>query len=665
MLDVGFGADGWLDTATLLSFVSGNGSQSAPSSSGSVSIWYDQSGRGHHLYNPTQGQQPLLVNQGVLQTFTSLPVLRFTSSASPFLQLNASVQVSYVSAVVQRDDGQSIYQLFGGSNWYGGWAYDGTSSLLLDPSHCSPDVCGPGSWGLYNNRNYTPASSIPYNPTMLNAFALHTAQPSGSTAIASIGPTESNLPNDSGSYLELIVWDSTATPSATDQALVYQNQLALTQPSQYCVGLSDATACLNTMMQTMASASTLRVPVPNAVFPITRVVTLNAFQVFDGNGCTFVQLNTPSVHGYYDYMLFASTNSVVRNLTLTSPIIPSYGLGITAYATSVEVDHVHFQTVPGVAINFGGYVSGVYIHDSTFYQVTYSILLNDFFISDVVIERCSFSNSSADAVALNSAVITQQLYSYWSTAWAIRNVTVRDCVISNIRNDADESQGFCISSAGGQYVYIHNNQLSGCSWQGIHLEDTSSYVYIVNNTIDNVYGNTQLAWGGALDGVWLSNSAQVLIANNTFTRIPSSAVTVVGQARLCLVNQNSPTYVRNAIYVPWFFQTSHDINITGNTFNSWGGDQYARSFALQVGTYPGETDAVTRLSNNLYNASRTTTVLCECSFGLAGFSLIENEPQLSQLCAAKVFSDASCNVATTQCPLQYFPPSSSSTAGGG
>ena len=47
----------------------------------------------------------------------------------------------------------------------------------------------------------------------------------------------------------------------------------------------------------------------------------------------------------------------------------------------------------------------------------------------VVIERCTFHNKSADAIALNSPVLTSQLYSYWSTAAAITNVTTRNNVI--------------------------------------------------------------------------------------------------------------------------------------------------------------------------------------------------------------------------------------------
>ena len=537
---------------------------------------------------------------------------------------------------------------------------------LLDPAYCSPDVCGPGSWGLYNNANYTPAFTIPHRATMLNAFALHTARPAGNTAISSIGNSEPSFSTNSGSYLEVVVWD-TAAPSAVDQSLLYQDQLALTQPSQHCVALSDATSCLQTLMQTTAGSSVLRIPVANAVFPIASIIYLNANQVFDGNNATFVLLYFAG-HGWYDYMLCAAANSVVRNVTITAPY-PSYGICVSNQASNIEFDHFHVIGVSGTAMSFGDYISNVWVHDSTFTQVGYAILIDNNFVSGVLIERCTFHNNSADAIALNSPVLTSQLYSYWSTAWAITNVTIRNNVITNIRNDMDQSMGFCISSAGGQYVYILNNTLSGCSWQAIHLEDTSSYIYIVGNSIDWVYGNTALAWAGGLDGVWLENSAQVLIANNSFTRIGSSAVTVVGMDRLCLVNQNYPAYAYHAIFVPWFYQTSHDINITGNTFVDWGLDGLARSYGLQVGTYPGETDAVTRLSYNSYNPNKTTTVLCECISGAAGASLIENEPQLSQTCAFKVFSDASCNVATTKCPVPSLPPavssSSSSTARGG
>lgn len=77
-MDVGFGADGWLDTAALLNFVGpGNGY---------ISVWYDQSGNGHDVTQIALNQQPQLVNRGAVNLFNGRPALFF--SGSQFLVAN-------------------------------------------------------------------------------------------------------------------------------------------------------------------------------------------------------------------------------------------------------------------------------------------------------------------------------------------------------------------------------------------------------------------------------------------------------------------------------------------------------------------------------------------------------------------------------------------------
>ncbi len=70
--DIGFRADGTLDTTALTSFVGVN--------SGYVSIWYDQSGNSKNAAQLTWAYQPLIVYNGTLQTNNGKPSLFFDGS---------------------------------------------------------------------------------------------------------------------------------------------------------------------------------------------------------------------------------------------------------------------------------------------------------------------------------------------------------------------------------------------------------------------------------------------------------------------------------------------------------------------------------------------------------------------------------------------------------
>jgi hypothetical protein len=67
--DIGFKANGDLDTVALLDFV-GNGS-------GFVTTWYDQSGNGHHATQGTAANQPQIVSNGVIETQNGRPAVVF------------------------------------------------------------------------------------------------------------------------------------------------------------------------------------------------------------------------------------------------------------------------------------------------------------------------------------------------------------------------------------------------------------------------------------------------------------------------------------------------------------------------------------------------------------------------------------------------------------
>jgi hypothetical protein len=80
--DIGFKADGSLDTTVLLAFVG--------SSSGFISIWYDQSGNNNHANQPARANQPQIVSTGNLQLVNGKPSIYFNASAQNHLVLTTS-----------------------------------------------------------------------------------------------------------------------------------------------------------------------------------------------------------------------------------------------------------------------------------------------------------------------------------------------------------------------------------------------------------------------------------------------------------------------------------------------------------------------------------------------------------------------------------------------
>ena len=70
--DIGFDANGNLDTVTLKSFVGSN--------SAYVTTWYDQSGSGKDIIQSTNSSQPRIVNAGVIETKNNQPSVFFDGS---------------------------------------------------------------------------------------------------------------------------------------------------------------------------------------------------------------------------------------------------------------------------------------------------------------------------------------------------------------------------------------------------------------------------------------------------------------------------------------------------------------------------------------------------------------------------------------------------------
>lgn len=97
-LDIGFTANGSLDTAALKAFV--------PSPrEGFIQIWYDQSGNGKDLEQTTNANQPRIVNNGIVDRENGLPAIVFQDVSD--LMLAPSMNIQSFSAVRKAFNGTS------------------------------------------------------------------------------------------------------------------------------------------------------------------------------------------------------------------------------------------------------------------------------------------------------------------------------------------------------------------------------------------------------------------------------------------------------------------------------------------------------------------------------------------------------------------------------
>jgi hypothetical protein len=135
-LDIGFTANGNLDTGSLLSFVTG----SAGTGSGFVQTWYDQSGNSKHYIQTTNGSQPIIVSSGSLIVQGNRPAILFTND---FLNNTGSISATYSFTISRPFGGSTTWYLYGLSNSGYNQQFKLTSGV-----HAFNDRGGQGNWVL-------------------------------------------------------------------------------------------------------------------------------------------------------------------------------------------------------------------------------------------------------------------------------------------------------------------------------------------------------------------------------------------------------------------------------------------------------------------------------------------------------------------------------------
>jgi parallel beta-helix repeat protein len=281
--------------------------------------------------------------------------------------------------------------------------------------------------------------------------------------------------------------DSTALQNAANAAAAAGLPLWLTAPTYKLATSSYLTLPAGL---TMMGPSTLSGTVSGAA-----LIKVNGNTTLDG----FTVINNGTGGRHNIYLQPGAVNVVLKNLKFT-PAADNSCVGIQmseAGIKNVRVDNCNFDGQSyGVLTNSGG---------------TTATPTGAYDITDISIRGCRFQNMWADPIELNHPFNT----SSDGTRTNATNFTIVGNVI-HAPNGSGPSAGLGIGMAGVTDVTIQGNSISART-QGIHVEDDSTNVTIVGNTISNVKGSSAYA-GIAI----LPSCRDIVISGNTIHDIGDS-----------------------------------------------------------------------------------------------------------------------------------------------
>lgn len=189
-VNIGFTANGDLDTAALKTFVGSN--------SGFVTTWYDQSGNARHASQASNAAQPRIVNAGVIERQNGCPAVRwlgmgcslstaafttYTAAACFNAVARVSTDLTYNTIVNKTTvnypaplDLYNAQMVIGNGSGYNFFGYGQTFSSALPLSVWTYQAASGGSYSFYYNGSITGTGTVGFygdngNPLVLGSRA--------------------------------------------------------------------------------------------------------------------------------------------------------------------------------------------------------------------------------------------------------------------------------------------------------------------------------------------------------------------------------------------------------------------------------------------------------------------------------------------------------------
>jgi parallel beta-helix repeat protein len=249
---------------------------------------------------------------------------------------------------------------------------------------------------------------------------------------------------------------------------------------------------------------------------------------YSGLGAAFTILkdNTQIRNLWIDYDSGAGQSAIG-----SSPEYLESGIGITVsgLADNVIIENSTFTGRFQAAI--GVYSPGVdqlTIRNNEFQDGYYGFLIdNTGYNTGLTIAGNRFHDMKGDPICINNPVYVHE--KNFTNGWGRYQTRDRNLVTMNFSITdnqifqtyaASQDVGLGISVAGAKYGLIARNYINGSNNSGIHLEDDTAWITISDNQIFDTRGyepgrNDWIGWKGSSGAIWLHNSDNIQILNNT------------------------------------------------------------------------------------------------------------------------------------------------------
>ena len=260
LLDVFFTSAGNLNTTALLNFAAG--------SSLFVVRWYDQSGNGRDFVQGSPGNQPRIVNNGVLEIKNNQPAIRHIANNSNFLS-GASlglVNNFFTVNVVSSNDGVTTGRMLssGANNWL----------LGFHPGIERSAHFNGGNYTVYNTPT-TPANQIytAVGQNTNNALIYRNGSLLPLLAVPSNRPIDLITSGASGQWADGTMQEIVIVPTALNDA--QRSSIENSQQSYYLNGVAFTTGIINNGTIGIADANGLDSTIVGAAPDLNTGSTLN------------------------------------------------------------------------------------------------------------------------------------------------------------------------------------------------------------------------------------------------------------------------------------------------------------------------------------------------------------------------------------------------------